>query len=387
MIYKFNTLFEPFFKTLLAEDMRQTVEDSPWHRESNVMHHTEMCIDYYKKNIAAHRTPHQQLLTLIALMAHDMGKPEAEETLEKKDGSGTYRRYAGHEQISANGFISFWCEHESITKPFMEETGISWSDIQAVKFMIQNHLPYGLVNKQKRENLKLALQEYLQLNEVCFYDALISDANGRISDNHAEKLKNVHEWIKEFQSITVKCNKSADHRGEMIILIGASGSGKSTYMMKQNPVELDNIISLDNFRIEFTNMFMHDGCDFSTIDPKTRYAYAWNFCNTSSSEFTKYVKKRTDEIIDNAHKFAGTIFVDNVNATKKSRAQWVDLANRAKLKVGTVEFYIAESKVISRQSTRQDKHVPSLAVHRQYVSLDVPMLGSECCATQIVSPW
>lgn len=387
MIYKFNTLLEPFFKTCWAGKMRQTVEDSPWHRESNVMCHTQMCIDYYKKNIAAHRTPHQQLLTLIALMAHDMGKPEAEETLEKKDGSGTYRRYAGHEQISANGFISFWCEHESITKPFMEETGISWSDIQAVKFMIQNHLPYGLVNKQKRENLKLALQQYLKTDEVCFYDMLVSDANGRISDNHDEKLNNADNWINEFKLINPKSNNISNTRGEMIILIGASGSGKSTYVMKQNPVELDNIISLDNFRSEFTKLHFSKYTDFTSTDPKTRYAFAWNFCNTSQSEFNVYVKKRTDEIIDNARKFAGTIFVDNVNATKKSRAQWVDLANRAKLKVSAVEFYIAESKVISRQSTRQDKHVPSLAVHRQYVSLDVPMLGSECCATQIVSPW
>ena len=386
MIEKFNNLFSEFSKTLLAEDMRQTVEDSAWHRESNVMCHTQMCINFYKENIAHNRTQRQQLLTLIALMAHDLGKPEAEETLEKKDGSGQYRRYAGHEQISANGFISFWCEHESITKPFMEETSINWSDIQAVKFMIQNHLPYGLVNKQKRENLKLALQEYLQKNEVCFYDMLISDANGRVSDNHEEKLQNVDNWIDEFRTINVKRIKPTDHRGEMVILIGASGSGKSTYCLKQNPVEMDNIISLDNFRLEFTNLHYLGG-NFGSIESKARYAYAWNFCNTSSSEFTKFVDARTSEIIDKAHKFAGTVFVDNVNATKKSRAKWVELANHAKLKVSTVEFYIAENEVQSRQFTRQDKQVPAQAARRQYVSLDVPLFGSECESVKIVAPW
>ena len=78
----------------------------------------------------------------------------AEETLEAKDGSGrTYHRYAGHEQVSANEFISFLCEHEELTKKFFAR-GYGWDDVMKIKFMIEHHLPFGLKNPTKRQNLR-----------------------------------------------------------------------------------------------------------------------------------------------------------------------------------------------------------------------------------------
>jgi hypothetical protein len=84
--------------------MLNTVENSPYHREENTWVHTEMCIAHYNKQFAPFRSKKQNTIATLALLFHDVGKPAAEETLDKKDGTGQYRRYAGHEAVSAVAF-------------------------------------------------------------------------------------------------------------------------------------------------------------------------------------------------------------------------------------------------------------------------------------------
>ena len=102
------TYIANFNTTPAWAQMMATVEASPWHREANVAVHTEMVLKEYVTNFAPHRSDDQNKIALLALLFHDTGKPAAEETLEKKDGSGTYRRYAGHEQDSAITFTECW---------------------------------------------------------------------------------------------------------------------------------------------------------------------------------------------------------------------------------------------------------------------------------------
>jgi len=153
--------FEEFFQRVKStphwQVMVNTVEASPWHREANVAVHTEMTLAHYNKTFAHARTARQRTFTRLCLLFHDFGKPEAEETLEKKEEPGVfYRRYAGHEPISANEFMSFMCDHHSLRELFFKE-GFSWVDLRAIKVAIEHHLPYGL----KKEDKRIALRSHI----------------------------------------------------------------------------------------------------------------------------------------------------------------------------------------------------------------------------------
>lgn len=379
MIEQFDAFFKEFCKTPWAKSMHATVEDSPWHRESSVLAHTQMCIDFYKKNIASQRTPQQQLITLVALAMHDLGKPDAEETLEKKDGSGKYRRYAGHEQISANEFISFWCQYRELAEPFMAETNLSWSDIQAIKFMIQHHLPYGLKNPLKRENLKLALQLYLGSDEICFYDMLLSDSSGRISDNHEEKLSAVDDWITNFKEIKVEAKNNLSN-GQIVLLIGPDSENKSKYIHNLARYWGNNIIAAAKWQRDYDAIYLKG-------QPTEKYKQERTaFIHASGSQFIQ------NHIANNAPN--AKVWVNAPNLTKKSRAMWVELAKVYNLKVVTVEFYDSEKAIYTfnatthvKQNSETQRYKLSQSLRHQLMSQDVPQLGSECAETTVVEPW
>ena len=206
------------------EVMVSTVEDSPWHREKSVATHTEMCIEQYMSRFYGQRSEKQNKIALLALCFHDTGKPAAEETLEKKDGSGTYRRYAGHEQDSAVTFTECWLK-DPVLQSF-----VSADEARQIRWMIEHHLPYGLKDGQKRSALRTAMEHTLREDVQTFYDCLRSDAAGRISDDHETKLQNVEDWIADFQTVPMTANRYSTDMGVCYVMIGPSGSGKSTWV-------------------------------------------------------------------------------------------------------------------------------------------------------------
>jgi len=195
----FEKFLERVKKTPNWATMERTVENTTWHREANVAVHTQMTIDVYMEKFFKDRTPRQQLLTLIGLTFHDFGKPEAEQTVEIEPGLIT-RKYGGHEAMSAREFKYFIETHEDM-RQLLYEGGIDDDDIEAIRVMIQHHLPYNIESAKKRMNLKRRLYEVLGGDLVCFYDMLRSDCAGRISDDHETKIANVEKWIAEFDTI------------------------------------------------------------------------------------------------------------------------------------------------------------------------------------------
>lgn len=388
-----NTFFDEFFaevkKTQHWQTMASTVEASEWHREANVAVHTEMCLDHYRAETALHRTDREQLLTLMTLLFHDFGKPEAEETVEKKDGSGdTYHRYAGHESVSANEFISFLCEHKELTKSFFAQ-GFDWTDVRKIKFMIEHHLPFGLKNPTKRENLKLGVVQTLGDDEVCFYDQLWSDCNGRISDDHETKRKNVSAWCAEFQAIVPKRPKmiGGPHL-TMYVLCGPTGAGKSTWskhLMLTHPDQKIIVVSEDEYRLVYAgaNAPQKQYLEMMEMTAKDRYAAAWQFCFENSASYDKFAKARLHEAIASKD----TLILDRTNQTRKSRGPWISPAKVAGYKICSVEFYVSEKEVHARQKTRPDKDVPQHRAHQIYMNMDVPMVGVEVDDFMIIPPW
>lgn len=373
----FNTFYDEVRKTKNWAVMEGTVEGSEWHREANVAVHTDMCIKHYIATTAQHRTERQQALTLVTLLFHDFGKPEAEETLEAKDGSGrTYHRYAGHEPKSANEFLSFMMSHEDLTRAFFAQ-GFGWEDVRKIKWMIEHHLPFGLKNATKRANLKRAMDTTLDVDVQCFYDQLWSDCNGRISDDHETKRTNVVTWIEEFKDQKPAPYKAPKESARtMYVMVGPVGAGKSTWieeMRKANRGARDigfTIVSEDNYRHEYfvANVAKDEGNAWMLKGAKEQYAQAWQFCFDSKGAYDKYAREQLMKAVASGQ----DLVLDRTNQTRKSRGPWVQAAKQAGYKIVTVEFFVSEALSHARQKTRVDKDVPPFRTHQIYMAFEVP---------------
>jgi predicted kinase len=395
--FAFEDLVEIAKNSTYGIAMQKTVEDSPWHREANTWVHTMMTLEQYEK-IAHERTAKQQLMTRVALLFHDFGKPEAEKILEKKDQPGVfYRSYAGHEPISANEFINVVCDDKEI-RDGLFKLGLNWLDIRAIKLMIEHHLPYGLKNVEKLKNLRRALVMTLENEYVCFYDMLRSDSRGRISDNHAEKLENVENWINDFDKVDItqmprknqlrrltqmhfdgKFENHKEPEAAMILLVGPSGVGKTTYIRQHfGHNHRCVIVSEDDLRIQYAEKCWGDtvtgSYGYNACSDADRYREAWNYCHMQDEKgYKEFAMKKFMEAF-NSRK---TLVVDRMNHNKKGRNFWVSEARRRNYHITSVEFYASEKKVNERQQTRTDKFLPPERIHAIMMAQATPLVGSE----------
>lgn len=383
-VYEFIELY----KTTSAWNlMATTVEDSPWHREANVAVHTEMCIEQYIARFVNgpredRRTEREVKLGLLALLFHDVGKPDAEETLDKKDGSGTYRRYAGHEPGSAIAFTECY-----LTTPELQQL-LTPQEARAVRWTIEHHLPYGMTDKVKRQGLRTATLRVftdIGLTDDTFFDCLRSDAAGRISDDHETKLANVEAWINEFRAIT-PLNTMLNGGGRMILLVGPSGSGKTTFINGQDDQNALKI-SADEMKVEFYKNAMSAAfaadplaCCAMPDGGVELYEAAWKYCTLeadSSKAFEKHFKVESARIVKEAAKRGVNVYVDLTNASRKKRGPFVELAKQNKLDVTAVEFWNTFETLCARQATRGDKCVPPSSINQQLYATALVWLGFE----------
>jgi hypothetical protein len=187
-----------FKKTKLWEDMENTHEDSPWHREASVAVHTQMLLDYYNANFFAERTDKQRLLSMVGCLMHDVGKPMAE--IKKfSEERGEYRAYHGHELMSAR----IWTDYAMMRMQYGADVlGFSLMDIANVALMVEHHVPFALKDKRKRKNLKDAFIHRMGNDgHQAWLDLLNSDQHGRISDDQPKKLADVAIWMEEWELV------------------------------------------------------------------------------------------------------------------------------------------------------------------------------------------
>lgn len=367
------TFIELFQSTEHWARMAATVEASPWHREANTAVHTQMVMEHYLRNFADDRTVQENSIALIALLFHDTGKPAAEEVKEKKDGSGEYRSYAGHEQDSAVTFSECY-----LSMPALRSL-LSPMEARAVRWTIEHHLPYGLKDKIKRQGLRNATHRAysdLMLTDRTFFDCLRSDAAGRISDDHDQKLQKVEEWIAEFKSIMPTLSKPDVTSPRMFLLIGPSGSGKTTWCAKY-PQALR--VSADEMKIEF-----YQRMGFNHEDPVALYDLAWHYATIDhEKEFKVFLNWRLREIMAQAKQNGLDVVIDIVNASKKRRAMFVDLAKQLGFVALAVEFWNTYETLLSRQATRGDKCVPGTAIRQQINAMTCAWLDHEVQEVQM----
>jgi len=363
--------------------MENTVENSPWHREANVAVHTSMTIEKYIEMFSHTRTERQRTLTLMALLFHDFGKPEAEETLEKKEEPGVfYRRYAGHEPISGNVFLSFMCDNDELREMFFAQ-GFSWKDVRIIKVMIEHHLPYGLKNEQKRQKLAHMIDATLGIDEVCFYDMLRSDCHGRISDDHETKKQNVEEWIEGFQLVSFNERKIPANAPELILMVGISGAGKSTFIKAMD--DLFKVFSEDELRLQYAhaNMPYEDYTALEVLTGAQKYDACWKYCHMHpDSKFDQYSARQFADLLETK----ATIVLDRMNQGRKARGKFIEAAKAKGYRIRSIEFFISESKAMARQKTRGDKSLSDYRVHQIAMQLETPWLGAEVDSFSIFIP-
>ncbi len=194
---RFQKVEQKLKSSPLWKEMLNTYENSPWHREANVAEHTRMALSWYKNNLSFNRNETQQFLTQTAILFHDVGKPMAE-VVKFKEERGTYRAYSGHEQLSSRLWVDFALSH----KELCQSISLGMNDISKVALMIEYHVPYGYKDCTKRINLKNALISKLgETGHRAWLDLLLSDQHGRISDNHADKITEVSNWLQDWENL------------------------------------------------------------------------------------------------------------------------------------------------------------------------------------------
>lgn len=74
-------LFDPFYadfkKSSTWQKMQMHREDNPCHRELNLARHIDLSISWYLNNLAPNRNDWQVMMTLLAILFHDMWKIES----------------------------------------------------------------------------------------------------------------------------------------------------------------------------------------------------------------------------------------------------------------------------------------------------------------------
>lgn len=373
MTFDFKHFLAEFRFTPEYRAMQATVEDSPWHREANVAVHTEMVLEQYETRFAARRSDTENLVARMALLFHDVGKPAAEETVQRDDGT-EYRRYAGHEGPSANAFM------DAYLRMGLREH-ITIEQARAIRWLIEHHLPYGYKDKQKRLGLKIGT--ITALSDAClslqtFYDVLRSDSAGRISDDHEAKLAAVEDWIRVFDELEAVPQFSRGGR-KAYILVGPSGSGKTTFRQNLKPSFLSrgvSTISADDTKEEW---YTSKTGVVKTVETAPEfYEAAWQYCTIEhGAEFDKFFMARVHETFKRAAREGHDLVIDMVNSSRRRRAMFVQLARAKGYKVVAVEFWNRFDTLLARQHARSDKRVLEKHVRQQYDAVRLAWLGDE----------
>lgn len=344
----------------MFQRMARTVEDSPWHREANVLVHTQMVVDEYVK-LADDYDPmsglinswtHDEYLGAIAAAFHDTGKP-ASEIQKWSEARGNYRAYHGHELLSARMFETYAAERFPM---------FSGRDIAMVSFIVEHHMPWSVEDKEKRHNLAKTANHYGGVDIFTMH--LLADQYGRTSDDQEAKVKRADEWVREFRMLAeeVKIPRwneviLPDDAPVMYIPIAPSGAGKSTYLAKLRETIPDiNVFSLDALRHEWYDANDYTKAYEGSVADKSFEAKA-------NARFHAQVKERR------------SMYIDNTNLSARRRKMYLEAARKNGYKTVAVLMPISLDVLLKRRTSRPDKTIPESAVRQHYNSLQAPLIG------------
>jgi predicted kinase len=360
---QFVKLFADLQTTPMFQRMERTVEGSPWHREANVLVHTQMVVQEYldrtdaECEFFAEPWGWYDYLGALVCAFHDVGKPAAEKTVWSQE-RGEYRRYGGHELISARMFEDYATSNKLL----------SAKDIRAVSWMIEHHMPWSITDETKLDFLAATVNSMGENMPQVWFRALLSDQYGRISDDSNTKRRNSDEWVEQMRAraknAVVACDRT-EHVPSLWMPIAPSGAGKSTFLRQAqanaaNDGEQIDVFSLDLLRHEF-----YDADD---------YAKAYEG-SVKDKSFELRANARFHQMAKEAWAAGRHLYVDNTNLSAKRRGWYLRVAKKHGFHTVAVLMPVSLDTVLARQQTRGDKSVPESAVRQQYMSLQQPLVG------------
>lgn len=360
----YNHLVENL-SVLHGDRMRNTVENSEWHREANVFVHTKMVMDEYMKRVEGLNIPFDVFkLGLIACAYHDVGKPWTQ--AEHPDGGFSFYN---HEVNSANSLRNDYWTHNSIRACFNDVAEMTF-----VRFIIQIHLPYKFTNQM----LPIVKSSIIYYGEQAGIDAetsleifknmVLSDAHGRISDDHDKKMQDVKEWFEMFDQQPLYQIKPKDEYPVLTMVFGAMGGGKTT-TIKQMIEDYQSYgitceyIGFDDIRNEILRRHYGDDTALKTEHLHDHEGDVHGEVQRRISKIRKTFKTGT--------KLA--VFVDSTFTTRRRRVFVKTCLNMGSMDLIEIDLPISEH--IKRNATRVGQDfVPVSAIYANYFSTNLPFI-------------
>lgn len=347
----------------IVATMKTTVENSEWHREANVWVHTQMVVEEFLKAWAEFGELNNRCYFRagVAALFHDFGKPTAEEERTNDVTGVVYRRYAGHEAISAGLFRDYATSPPKWKKLFGKSSTLTAEDIYVISVMVTHHLPY----QYKAELTNGILATMIEMNESFhpFFMLLRSDSNGRISDNHDAKKAAVEDWIVKvttlYEDHVRKQPVPTESTKVACLLVGGPGTGKTT--IRRQLVDEDTaIFSMDELRIKVYG-------NPAEPDPIKQYQDAFKLSIANEEEFKNNVNRHMVSLF---RPLPNIIVSDNTNLSRKGRRQFIAAAKQKKyMVIAVVSPTVSLHELIERNKNRKDHKVPEDVIiqmfHRQ----------------------
>lgn len=314
-----------------------------YHEEGPVWDHINLVFDVYEKS------GKDDWLGWLAILGHDLGKPISREV----DEENKKVTFLNHEYL---GIPLAYKVYKKFSKDIMK---LSDEDIINLLIMIKNHLR---VFKIEKESKIIDIHNAFTGNKYreVFIDLANSDNKGRVSKYTLKEFK--HEGkLRELMKDETSRENYVIKGPTANVLIGISGSGKSTYIKGEN-----NIYSFDNTRVEiYKEKFKN-----CTINEKQLYNDAWDFCHiTSKPEIDVYtitIKKAIEKL-----KEGEPIQFDNTNLGKKDRAKFLGHLPKDIYKKAIVFVPDFEREKL-KNMLRKDKTVPYNVLRSQYYKFQFP---------------
>lgn len=362
---QFQSIYSEFMRSDLFKSMEQTVENNDWHLESNVGVHTDMVVRSYLEDIEGDMSK-PQFLGALACMFHDIGKPIVCEEIVKDD--GTIRLTSpGHELESAR-----LAEDYMVTNYQTMFSMISPSDITRICWLIQNHLFYRISKKDKLRDLRTTSRWFVShdVTDADFDDIFVrcitADTLGRISVSREKNIEQLHEWIGKYNDVKIERPEIGLYVPTMVVLIGPSGVGKSTFRSQQlSGMEHFNF---DQLRVD---MYRDQAIEAGMETDSDIYNFCWKQSMENDQDFNKRQRDVLRQMIDNK----SDIVVDNTNLTQKARNSTIQQARQKGYQVVAVVFPISMDTLLSRLDSRSDRDMDPGIVINMFKRLTLPSIG------------
>ena len=308
---------------------------NPFHMEGTILVHTKMVLDWLEIN----ENDNNSINLIFAAILHDLGKIFT----KKEDESRAH--FKKHENIST--YLSI-----DILKMAKKD----FPDIDIIKILKLIAWHGSLWVRKEHDNLEenLKILDYKYGHDLDFYKDLLkfveADACGRIfkhkedEDYILEQFKFLNNFIPYDKTKYIK-----EKISEVVLLVGLSGSGKSTYLSNNN---FDNyeIISVDN------------------ILSKGKLNY-------NSIDYKKNVKKAFDQTMKDmleAIKKDKNVIIDMTNLDKENRRRKLSKFPSTKYYKKAIVFLNGVENINKNLLKRTNKTIPKEVIEKQILTFELP---------------